>query len=116
MQREDRTLILDMIDEAENVESFIAGRKREDLDTNRMLFHAVVRAIEVMGEAAGKVSSETRAATPQIPWRTVVAMRNRLIHGYATVDPDVVWATATLDIPSVLPVLRALAKTEGWSS
>lgn len=112
MRREDRVLILDMIDEAENVARFIAGRVRKDLDTDRMLSHALVRAIEVMGEAAGKVSSETRAATPEIPWKTIVAMRNRLIHGYATIDPDVVRATATPDVPSILPQLRAVASTE----
>ena len=112
MRREDRVLILDMIDEAENVARFIAGRVREDLDTDRMLSHALVRAIEVMGEAAGKVSSETRVATPQIPWKTIVAMRNRLIDGYATIDPDVVWTTATRDVPSILPALRAVASGE----
>lgn len=111
MRREDRVLILHMIEEAENVASFIAGRSREDLDQDRMLFHALVRAIEVMGEAASKVSSETRAASPDVPWKTIVAMRNRLIHGYATIDPAVVWATATSDIPSVLPALRALTST-----
>lgn len=109
MRLEDRVLILDMIDEAENVASFIAGRVREDLDRDRMLAHALVRAIEVMGEAASKVSNETRAAAPDIPWKTIVAMRNRLIHGYATIDPDVLWMTATVNVPSILPALRALA-------
>lgn len=109
MRLEDRALILDMIDEAENVASFIAGRARADLDGNRMLAHALVRAIEVRGEAANKVSNETRAEAQDIPWKTIVAMRNRLIHRYRAIDPEVLWITATVNVPSVLPALRALA-------
>lgn len=116
MRREDRVVILDMIDEVENVAAFIKGRVREDLDRDRMLLYAVVRALEIMGEAAAKVSVDTRAATPQIPWRTIVAMRNRLIHGYATIDPDIIWTTATIELPSVLPALRALTSIEGGIS
>jgi len=108
MQREDRARIRDMIDEAEITASFVTGRSRGDLDQDQMLFHALVRAIEVIGEAASKVSLETRSATPQIPWRDIVAMRNRLIHAYSAVDPEAVWKAAKEDIPALLPILRAL--------
>ncbi|MCK6554323.1 DUF86 domain-containing protein [Candidatus Binatia bacterium] len=109
MRREDRVRILDMIEEGEHATTFITGRGREDLDRDPILFRALVRAIEVMGEAASKVSTETRAATPEVPWRDIVSMRNRLIHGYSTIDPDTVWRTATDDIPAILPALKALA-------
>lgn len=108
MRPEDRTRIRHMMDAAETVAQFIAGRSREDLDGDRMLLFAVVHAIEVLGEAASKVSAEARAAVPGIPWSTIVSMRNRLIHGYFDIDTTIVWKTATDEIPELLPRLRAL--------
>ena len=98
-----------MIEEAENVATFIAGRAREDLDSDRLLLYALVRAIEVLGEAASKVSADARAAAPDVPWRAIVAMRNRLIHAYAAIDPETVWKAACEDIPVLLTALRTLA-------
>lgn len=97
-----------MIDAAESIAAFIAGRQRADLDTDRMLLFAVVRAIEVIGEAAGKVSEDARAEAPDIPWGAIVSMRNRLIHGYFDIDTEVVWKTVTEELPALLPQLRAL--------
>jgi uncharacterized protein with HEPN domain len=106
---EDRIRILHMIDATETALDFVSGRSRSDLDSDRMLFFALVRAIEVVGEAAGKVTGETRAAAADIPWSLVVSMRNRLIHAYFDVDHDVVWKTASEELPELLPKLRALA-------
>lgn len=97
-----------MIDAAESVGQFMAGRQRVDLDRDQMLLFAVVRAIEVMGEAASRVSDETRAATPAIPWSAIVGMRNRLVHGYFDIDTGIVWKTATGELADLLPRLRAL--------
>lgn len=82
MPDEDRVRILHMIEAAGAVGRFMAGRSRADLDQDQMLLFAVVRAIEVLGEAASKISPETRAAVPSVPWGAIVGMRNRLIHGY----------------------------------
>lgn len=73
-----------------------------------MLLFAVVRAIEVIGEAASRVSDETRAANPAIPWSAIVGMRNRLVHGYFDIDTEIVWKTATGEIADLLPRRRAL--------
>lgn len=97
-----------MIDAAEAVGDFMAGRSRVDLDSDRMLRFAVVRAIEILGEAAARVSEETRAATPEIPWGAIVGMRNRLIHGYFNIDVAIVWKTVTDEIPELTKKLRAL--------
>ncbi len=97
-----------MIDAAESVGQFMAGRQRVDLDRDRMLLFAVVRAIEVIGEAASRVSDETRAANPAIPWSAIVGMRNRLVHGYFDIDTEIVWKTATGELADLLPRLRAL--------
>jgi len=108
MPPEDRTRILHMIEAAEAMSQFVAGRARRDLDTDTMLLFALVRAVEVFGEAAGKVSSMTRAKSPGLPWPQIVATRNRLIHAYFEVDRDILWRTATDEIPDLLPELRNL--------
>jgi uncharacterized protein with HEPN domain len=101
-----------MIDAAESLEQFAAGRKRGDLDSNRMLLFAIVRAIEVIGEAATKVTDETRDASPGVPWAAIVGMRNRLIHGYFDVDSNVVWKTVTEEIPGLCCTLKALVENQ----
>ena len=77
------------------------------MDTDRMLLFAVVRAIEILGEAASKISVETRTAIAGIPWASIISMRNRLIHGYFDINTDVVWTTITNEIPALLPSLEA---------
>ena len=108
MRPEDRIRILHMIDAAETIAKFARGRARDELDTDRMLLFALVRAVEVFGEAAAKVSLEMRAASPNIPWTQIVAMRNRLIHAYFSVDATILWKTVTEEIPTLLPALRGL--------
>lgn len=76
-----------------------------------MLLFALAHAIEILGEAASKVSPEARAAAPQVPWAAIVGMRNRLIHGYFDINTTIVWKTATVEIPELVPLLRALADT-----
>jgi uncharacterized protein with HEPN domain len=70
-----------MIRAAEIACDFVSGRSRRDLDTDQMLAFALVRAIEIVGEAASKVSPATRQATGDIPWPLIISMRNRLVHG-----------------------------------
>ena len=108
MPPEDRIRLLHMIEAAETAVNFVTGRQRVDLNSDRMLLFALVRAIEIIGEAAGKVSEITRKAAEDIPWTLVVAMRNRLIHAYFDVDNDAVWRTAIEELPALLPKLRTL--------
>jgi uncharacterized protein with HEPN domain len=96
-----------MIDAAEIAVQFVSKRSRRDLDADAMLLFALVRAVEVIGEAASRVTEETRAAAPQIPWPMIVSMRNRLIHAYFDINHDVLWKTATDELPELLPRLRA---------
>jgi uncharacterized protein with HEPN domain len=108
MRDDDRVRILHMIDAAEALEEFALGKKRGDLDTDRMFLFAVVRAIEVIGEAASRVTRETQDATPEVPWAAVVGMRNKLIHGYFDIDADVVWKTVTAEVPALRHSLEAV--------
>jgi uncharacterized protein with HEPN domain len=108
MRRDDAIRIRHMIGAAEACERFTAGHSRADLETDLMLLFALIRAAEVFGEAASKVSLETRISAPAIPWREIVAMRNRLIHAYFDIDHDVLWKAATEEIPPLLITLRAI--------
>jgi len=84
-----------MLDAAQEASSFVSDQSRADLDANRMLTLSLVKSIEIVGEAASKVSAAFREAHPEIPWTVIVTMRNRLIHAYFDVDLDRVWDTIT---------------------
>ena len=86
------------------------GRDRDDLDTDPMLLLAVVKALEIIGEAATKVTKNRQAEVPQIPWPQIISMRNRLIHAYFDIDTDVVWKTIVEDLPELIGNLKAIIK------
>lgn len=69
---------------------------------------AVIRCVEIIGEAASKVSEKTRSSAPDIPWAAIVGMRNRLVHAYFDVDTDVVWKTVTAELPALKTRLKTL--------
>src|SRR5713101_8147037 len=106
MRPDDRIRIRHMVEAAEAVLQIIDQRTRHDLDADLTLRLAVVRAIEILGEAASLVSIETRTLVSTIPWAAIAGMRNRLIHAYFEIDYDIVWRTATTEIPAMLPALR----------
>jgi uncharacterized protein with HEPN domain len=108
MRADDRIRVLHMIEAAHAVEQFISGRQRTDLDSDQMLLFALTRAIEIIGEAASKISDETKMAATSIPWNAIVGMRNRVIHAYFDIDRDILWKTADEEVPVLLSVLRAL--------
>jgi uncharacterized protein with HEPN domain len=95
-----------MLEVAREASSFAAKRDRRDLDTDRMLVLALVKSIEIIGEAGARVSEEGRAATPDLPWPEIVAMRNRLVHAYFDVNLDIVWETVRKDLPALIIVLQ----------
>jgi uncharacterized protein with HEPN domain len=107
MRAEDLIRVRHMIEAAESAMRFVTGRSRSDLDGDEMLRFALTRAIEILGEAASKVSMEGRAAIPEVPWADVVGMRNRLIHAYFDVNLDVLWRTVDEAIPDLLARLKA---------
>jgi len=101
-----------MLDAARKALAFVANKNRADIDVDELLVFGLMKAIEIMGEAASKISSESRNAYPEIPWVDVIRMRNRLIHAYADADPDVLWDTVTYDLPTLIPVLEKILETE----
>jgi uncharacterized protein with HEPN domain len=111
MSRHDEIIRLrHMRDHAAEAIAMTRGKKRKDLDDDRMLELALVRLVEIIGEAAGRVTLETRAYLPNIPWSDVVAMRNRLIHGYDSVDPDILWDTIKHDLPPLVTAVDELIR------
>ena len=117
MNKRDETLLRDMLDAAHRVQIFLSGKIRSDLEVdNFLLGFAVVRALEIIGEAAHKVSPETRENLPAVGWHEIIGMRNRIIHDYNRVDYDIVWDTAHIDIPLLITHLEATLPPEPDSS
>ena len=106
MRPDDRVRLLHMLDAAEAASGFLIGRSRADLDSDRMLMFAVVRAIEVVGEAANHVSDDGRALLPSLPWPAILGMRHRIVHAYFDVDPDTVCKTVVEELPVLSAALK----------
>ncbi|MBI3014479.1 MAG: DUF86 domain-containing protein [Candidatus Tectomicrobia bacterium] len=103
---EDLIRMRHMLDHAREAVSLIQGKTRPDLDTSRLLQLALVRLIEIVGEAASRISKKAQVQHPQIPWAQIVGMRNRLIHGYDFVDFDILWQTVTKELPEIITELE----------
>ena len=112
MLPDDRIRVQHILEAIADARSFIAGHPRSELGTNRMRLFVLVRCVEIVGEAAGRISETTKRAAPDIPWTAIVGMRNRLIHAYFDVDADIVWKTVTDELPSLADALRALLADE----
>lgn len=112
MDSEDRVRIRHMIDAVESALRFVQGRCRADLDSDEMLHFALIRAIEIIGEAASKVSVKARSALPEVPWTEITEMGNRLIHPYFDINLDILWRTVQEDIPMLLAYLRTIDLSE----
>lgn len=109
--REWRFYIEDMIGFCERILLFNHGTSRAEFASEPMRYDATLRNIELIGEAATHVPEAMRAAHPEIPWRMVIATRNRLIHGYAGIDDDVLWTIVQTDVPALLKNLRQFGAT-----
>ena len=108
MPPDDRVRLRRIADALRSTLRFTRGRRREDLDCEEMLTFALVHALQIVGEAAGKVSRETRDLSPGVPWANLVGMRHRLVHAYFDVNLDILWATAVDAAPELLPQIEAL--------
>ncbi|UVC11353.1 DUF86 domain-containing protein [Rhizobium sp. TH2] len=108
MLHEDRIRLRHMRESAVVATHFLKGRSRGDLEADLQFQFALVRAIEIVGEAASKISEDTRRANPEIEWQLIISMRNRLIHAYFDVSTDILWNTATEALPPLIQQLNAL--------
>lgn len=106
--REWRFYLDDMIAFGRNVQSYTGGLDQAGFVADRLVYDATLRNLELIGEAATHVPDEVRAANPDIPWRLVIATRNRLVHAYLGIDDDTLWSIIRDDIPELLKALERL--------
>jgi uncharacterized protein with HEPN domain len=105
-RREDRVRLRHMLDHAREAEEMSRSRQRVDLDNDRMLELALVRLLEIVGEAANRISGQTRERFGAIAWADIIGLRNRVIHGYDRVDHDILWDILRDDLPPLIEQLE----------
>jgi len=108
VQREWRFYLEDMIDFAGKVLSYTDGLDQEAFVSSGITYDATLRNLELIGEAATRIPEDVRNAHPDIPWRMIIATRNRLIHGYLGIDDDTLWSIIRDDVPDLIKRLRVL--------
>jgi uncharacterized protein with HEPN domain len=104
-KHDDHVSFSDMLSHAREAIDLLGESGHEDLARDRVLQLALTRLVEIIGEAANRVSQDTQQKHPEIPWRQIAGMRNRLVHGYDVIDLDVLWDTIRDDLP---PLVKAL--------
>lgn len=104
--------LLDVLAAARLLQTFVAGVDWNTFENDLMRRAAVMRQLEIMGEAARRLSEETRLEIPEIPWRQIISMPNRLIHGYDDVDLVIVWETIQNDLPPLIVELEKIVPAE----
>jgi len=97
--RDYKQYFIDILDSIEKIEMFIEGLSYDSFLNDVKTQFAVVRALEIIGEASNKIPADIKDKYPEIPWRVMIGMRHILIHDYFSVDIEVVWKTASIDIP-----------------
>ncbi|RJR42093.1 MAG: DUF86 domain-containing protein [Deltaproteobacteria bacterium] len=111
-QPKDLIRLQHMLDYAREALELMQGKPRNDLDSDRLLGLALVRLMEMIGEAANRVSPEYQSAHASIPWSQIISLRNRLIHGYDAVDMDILWEILGQDLPGLVAELESVILRE----
>ena len=108
-ERDVRDYINDLIESRGDILEFTQGMSFEDFSTDKKTVHAVIRCLEVIGEAAKNLPMTFRLEYPDIPWKQMAGMRNKLIHEYFGVDKQMVWQVIEKHIPKILPSLKNIS-------
>ena len=109
-RRDDRVSLRDMLSHSREAAALLGDSTREELSRNRTMQLALTRLVEIIGEAANRVSQATRQKAPQIPWPQIIGMRNRLIRGYDVIDFDLLYDTIRLDLPPLIAALQKIVQ------
>ena len=113
LNERDRIRLMHMLDAAQQALDFSVGRGRESLDSDAMYRPALVSCIQEIGEAAARVTAPTRNLVPDVPFKAIVAMRNRIVHVYFDIDPDAVWEVVQKDLPPLVQALQQVLQRDG---
>jgi uncharacterized protein with HEPN domain len=111
LKRQARIYIADILENMNDAEEFIVGMSRSQFSGDKKTFNAVVRSIEVIGEAAKNVPENVRIAYPEVPWKEMAGMRDKLIHGYFGIDAEIVWLVVHERIPQIKPHVVQVLET-----
>jgi len=112
MKKDNLVFLKHILDAINLIEEYLKDKKFQEFTNNHMLQDAVIREIEIIGEATKNLAEDFKNKYPEIPWRQIAGMRDKLIHGYFGVDLDAVWDTATTDVPSLKERLQEILKRE----
>jgi uncharacterized protein with HEPN domain len=107
-ERSDAAALSDMLQAAQTVARYLENKTRSDYEREELLRHAVERNLEIIGEAARRLSNSYRDAHAEVPWRPIMATRHILAHDYDEVDNDIIWRIVTVHVPELLVKLRDL--------
>jgi len=110
MYPDDPTRLRHIRDAINEAIGFIKGKQRRDLDADRQLYLSLCKEIEIIGEAASRITTAKKKAYPEIPWSQMVGMRNWLIHGYFMVSKDTLWSTITNELPKLKESLKTVSE------
>ena len=102
----------DMLNAAKLAQDFVADIDWKAFELDLMRQSAVTRQFEIIGEAARRISPETQATIPNIPWSKIIGMRNRLIHEYDDLDLEIIWDTIQLALPGLIKTLESIISAE----
>jgi uncharacterized protein with HEPN domain len=108
MVKDDLAYIEHILDCIRKIKEFTGGLSIKDFSVNELVQDAVIRNIEIIGEASKKISSDTKQIYYEIPWKEIAGMRDKLIHDYLGVDVEVVWRTITEDIPTLEKQIKGI--------
>jgi uncharacterized protein with HEPN domain len=103
-----------MLDTANKAIEFVQGITRDDFDNNELLRLSLTHLLQVIGEAARRVSPSFRATYPQIDWKAIVGMRSKVVHDYLNVDEDIVWDTVINELPSLVKELENILNSDSF--
>lgn len=104
----DDTYLLNILNSARTISEYTKGKVRDEFSKDSLLQDAVLRRLEIIGEASNRISAETQARYPHLPWLAMKGTRNRVIHEYDSVEIEIIWDIVEMDIPSLIAELEKI--------